>query len=52
MTLNSTPTSDAQAKVVLPRRPRRISPDFAEVLHMLDAFDAKPDLAKTEPDKG
>jgi hypothetical protein len=51
MTPTSTPTSDTQAKVVLPRRPRRISPDFAEVLQMLAAFDARPDAGKTPSDK-
>lgn len=51
MTPTSTPTSETQAKVVLPLRPRRISPDFAEVLHMLAAFDARPDAAKATHDK-
>jgi hypothetical protein len=51
MTPTSTPTSDTQSKVVLPRRPRRISPDFAEVLQMLAAFDTRPDVVKPTPDK-
>ncbi len=51
MTPTSTPTTDAQAKVVLPRRPRRISPDFAEVLQMLAAFETKPDAGKFPGDK-
>ncbi len=51
MTPNATPTADNQAKIVMPRRPRRISPEFAEVLEMLAAFDAKPDAVKPPADK-
>lgn len=38
--------NDHQSKIVLPKRPRRISPDCAEVLHVLAAFEAKPDQSR------
>lgn len=43
--------NEPQAKIVLPKRPRRISPDCAEVLHILASFDAKSDTSKTPSDK-
>jgi len=44
--------SEPQAKIVLPKRPRRISPDCAEVLHILASFDANPNAIKSQSDKG
>jgi len=38
--------SDPQTKIVMPKRPRRISPDCAEVLHVLAAFEAKPEQTR------
>lgn len=43
MTQTAMTPTETQNKVVMPKRPRRISPDFAEVLHMLASFDAQPD---------
>jgi hypothetical protein len=44
--------NEPQSKIVLPKRPRRISPDCAEVLHILASFDAKLEIAKPVSDKG
>ncbi|MFT3673083.1 hypothetical protein [Aestuariivirga sp.] len=44
--------SEPQAKIVLPKRPRRISPDCAEVLHILASFDANPNAIKSQSEKG
>jgi len=51
MTQTTMTPSEPQKKIVMPKRPRRISPDFAEVLLMLAAFDAKPDAGSSTPEK-
>ena len=51
MTQTAMTPSEPQKKIVMPKRPRRISPDFAEVLHVLAAFDAKPEAGPQNSDK-
>lgn len=43
--------SETHTKIVVPKRPRRISPDCAEVLHILASFDARSEAPKTSSDK-
>lgn len=43
--------NDPQAKIVLPKRPRRISPDCAEVLHILASFELRGEASKAPSDK-
>ncbi len=49
--MTPTPTSDPRSKIVMPRQPRRISPEFAEVLHMLSSLEAKPAVMGQDPSK-
>ena len=42
MTPTASSNSQASTSTAAPRQPRRLSPEFAELLHMLSSLDAKP----------
>lgn len=40
--MTPTTTSSGKSASLAPRQPRRLSPEFVELLHMLSSLDSKP----------